>query len=90
MWIKRSEYEKLYSKVDDLEDKVDMLEAELREVIFDRLNTISACLENRAIDGINDIKKQLPELVHKEIDEYKAEDKLLLKIVKLVLGEKEE
>lgn len=89
MWIKRSEYEKLYSKVDDLEDKVDMLEAELRGVIFDRLNTVSASLENRAIDGINDIKKQLPELVHKEIDEYKAEDKLLLKIVKLVLGEKE-
>ena len=89
MWIKRSEYEKLYSKVDDLEDKVDMLEAELRGVIFDRLNTVSASLENRAIDGINDIKKQLPELVHKEIDEYKAEDKLLLKIVKLVLGAEE-
>lgn len=90
MWIKRSEYEKLYFKVDDLEDKVDMLEAELRGAIFDRLNTVSASLENRAIDGINDIKKQLPELVHKEIDEYKAEDKLLLKIVKLVLGEKDE
>ena len=89
MWIKRSEYEKLYAKVDDLEDKVDMLEAELKGVIFDRLNSVSASLENRAIDGINDIKKQLPELVHKEIDEYKAEDKLLLKIVKLVLGEKE-
>ncbi len=90
MWIKRSEYEKLSAEVDDLEDKVDMLEAELRGVIFDRLNTVSTSLENRAIDGINDIKKQLPELVHKEIDEYKAEDKLLLKIVKLVLGEKEE
>ena len=89
MWIKHSEYEKLYAKVDDLEDKVDMLEAELRGVIFDRLNSVSTSLENRAIDGINDIKKQLPELVHKEIDEYKAEDKLLLKIVKLVLGEKE-
>lgn len=89
MWIKRSEYEKLYDKVDDLEDKVDMLEAELRGVIFDRLNTVSTSLENRAIDGINDIKKQLPELVHKEVDEYKAEDKLLLKIVKLVLGAEE-
>lgn len=90
MWIKRSEYEKLCAEVDDLEDKVDMLEAELKGAIFDRLNTVSASLENRTIDGINDIKKQLPELVHKEIDEYKAEDKLLLKIVKLVLGEKEE
>lgn len=89
MWIKRSEYEKLCAEVDDLEDKVDMLEAELKGAIFDRLNTVSASLENRTIDGINDIKKQLPELVHKEIDEYKAEDKLLLKIVKLVLGEKE-
>ena len=87
MWIKRSEYERLSAEVGDLEDKVDMLEAELRGVIFDRLNTVSASLENRAIDEINDIKKQLPELVHKEIDEYKAEDKLLLKIVKLVLGE---
>ena len=89
MWIKRSEYEKLYAEVDDLEDKVDMLEAELKGVIFDRLETVSTSLRNRAIDEINDIKKQLPELVHKEIDEYKAEDKLLLKIVKLVLGEKE-
>ena len=89
MWIKRSEYEKLCAEVDDLEDKVDMLEAELKGAIFDRLNTVSASLENRTIDGINDIKKQLPELVHKEIDEYKAEDKLLLKIVKLVLGEEE-
>lgn len=89
MWIKRSEYEKLSAEVGDLEDKVDMLEAKLREIIFDRMHTISASLENRAIDGINDIKKQLPELVHKEIDEYKAEDKLLLKIVKLVLGAEE-
>lgn len=89
MWIKRSEYEKLSAEVGDLEDKVDMLEAELKGAIFDRLNTVSASLENRTVDGINDIKKQLPELVHKEIDEYKAEDKLLLKIVKLVLGEKE-
>lgn len=90
MRIKRSEYEKLSAEVDDLEDKVDMLEAELKGAIFDRLNTVSASLENRAINGINDIKKQLPELVHKEIDEYKAEDKLLLKIVKNVLGEKGE
>ena len=89
MWIKRSEYEKLCAEVDDLEDKVDMLEVKLREVIFDRMNTVSASLENKAIDAIYDIKEQLPELVHKEIDEYKAEDKLLLKIVKLVLGEKE-
>lgn len=89
MWIKRSEYEKLSAEVGDLEDKVDMLEAELKGAIFDRLNTVSTSLENRTIDGINDIKKQLPELVHKEIDEYKAEDKLLLKIVKLVLGAEE-
>ena len=89
MWVNREDYQRLCSKVYDLEDKVDMLEMNLREKIYDKLTMAEATIENVARNEIHDIKDQLPELVHKEIDEYKAEDKLLLKVVKNVLGEKE-